>query len=211
MNIQIISIEGNIGSGKSTLISNLKMMYKSSKILFLEEPVEEWVKIKDKHGFDIITKFYENQERYAFSFQMMAYISRLSMLKRAIEHCKQNEIYIIICERSLYTDNYVFCKMLYDAGKIESIEYQIYNIWFDEFIKEIPKTTYIYIQTNPDTAYKRVQTRNREGEIINLKYLIACNKYHNQWLNSRNSFIIDGDYTMDITYKKVDEIIKKFI
>ena len=100
--ITIVSIEGNIGSGKSTVINTLKEYYKSSyknnnKVYFLEEPVSEWVEIKDSDGKNIIEKFYENQEHYSFSFQMMAYISRLAMLKRAIKHCKEKGIKLIIC------------------------------------------------------------------------------------------------------------------
>lgn len=42
--ITIVSIEGNIGSGKSTVINTLKEYYKSNdKVYFLEEPVSEWV------------------------------------------------------------------------------------------------------------------------------------------------------------------------
>ena len=83
----------------------------------MEEPVLEWVEIKDTNGKNIIENFYENQEHYSFSFQMMAYISRLAMLKRAIKHCKEKGIKLIIFERSLQTDKNVFCKMLYDSGK----------------------------------------------------------------------------------------------
>ena len=71
------------------------------------------------------------------------------MLKRAIKHCKEKGIRLIICERSLQTDKNVFCKMLYDSGKIEDINFQIYNKWFDEFISEIPLIYFVYIKTEP--------------------------------------------------------------
>jgi len=79
----IISIEGNIGSGKSTLLEELIKIYKvtpSKKIVFLKEPVDEWEKIKDENGLTMLTKFYSDQEKYSFPFQMMAYISRLELL-----------------------------------------------------------------------------------------------------------------------------------
>ena len=122
--MKIISIEGNIGSGKSTFMKKLKENNKDKRVLFLDEPVEEWNTIKDIDGKNIIEKYYSNQEKYAFSFQMMAYISRLTLLKRAFESKKYE---IIITERSLYTDKNVFCKMLYDDGLINLIEYKIYN------------------------------------------------------------------------------------
>ena len=71
----IISIEGNIGSGKSTLLEQLRTKYKNNKqIVFINEPVDEWDTIKDEDGQTILSKFYKNQSKYAFSFQMMAYI-----------------------------------------------------------------------------------------------------------------------------------------
>ena len=180
--IKIISIEGNIGSGKSTVVNSLKEHYSNGDIYFLEEPVNEWIEIQDSSGKNIIEKFYENQKRYSFSFQMMAYISRLAMLKRAIKECEEKEYRFIVCERSLQTDKNVFCKMLYDSGKIEDVELQIYNKWFDEFITEIPSTNFIYIKTEPQISFERILKRNRKGETIKLDYLQMCHKYDNDWL-----------------------------
>ena len=72
----ILSIEGNIGSGKSTLIKYLQNNYLDNplKIYFLPEPVAIWESITDNQGVNIIEKYYANQSKYAFSFQMMAYI-----------------------------------------------------------------------------------------------------------------------------------------
>ena len=123
----IISIEGNIGSGKSTFIKKLEEHWNSSsqldekKIFFLSEPVDEWLSIKDENDEHILSKFYNNQEKYSFTFQMMAYISRLNKLKNAIEMLKLQKNSVIITERSLMTDKHVFAKMLYDEKKIEKI------------------------------------------------------------------------------------------
>ena len=85
----IISIEGNIGTGKSTLVQMLKDTYKNySNVIFLQEPVDMWNTIKDNNGETILSKFYADQEKYAFSFQMMAYISRISLHKKAIKSNK---------------------------------------------------------------------------------------------------------------------------
>jgi len=57
LNFTIISIEGNIGSGKSTLMENLKEYYKdNNEIIFLREPVDEWSLIKDSNGITIFNK-----------------------------------------------------------------------------------------------------------------------------------------------------------
>ena len=139
----LISIEGNIGSGKSTLVKNLlaKSLTIDLDLIFLQEPVDIWKTIKDKNGVTILEKFYTNQEKYAFSFQMMAYISRLKLLKDTVE---KNPDSIIVCERSLWTDRNVFAKMLKNDGKIEDINYTIYNKWFDEFSKDFKTDGYIY-------------------------------------------------------------------
>ena len=111
MSIKLITIQGNIGSGKSTIVKKLKDKYGGEKnICFLQEPVDIWNNIKDKKGNTILSLYYENQKEYAFSFQMMAYISRLSILKKALDDGYE----YIVSERSLETDKYVFAKMLYD-------------------------------------------------------------------------------------------------
>lgn len=190
---RIISIDGNIGSGKSTFVSMLKEYFSTKKneisICFLEEPVDMWNQIKDKEGKTIIECFYSNPEKYSFAFQMMAYISRLSILKNEI---KKNYD-IIFTERCLFTDHHVFCKMLYDDGKIDEIEYQIYNKWFNEFISEFPEIEYIYIQTSPKVSDERIKERGRKGEIIPLEYLEKCHQYHEEWLNNNIKITIDGN------------------
>ena len=63
MTLKIISIEGNIGSGKSTLVEGLKQKYKAQEhICFLQEPVDEWSCVRDNDGKTILEKYYGNQE-----------------------------------------------------------------------------------------------------------------------------------------------------
>lgn len=191
-NFKIVSIEGNIGSGKSTFLENLKKHYNSNEnIVFLREPVDEWEKIKDTNGNTMLQKFYADQEKYSFAFQMMAYISRLSIMRDTIKKNKDKDI-IIITERSLYTDKYVFAKMLYDQGKIEEVTYQIYLHWFDEFAKDFPINNVIYVNADPEKCYERIHKRARPGEeIIPLCYLENCHKYHEEFLDEKNGFVVE--------------------
>tara|TARA_Y100000994_G_C15689997_1_gene441135 strand:+ start:658 stop:1734 length:1077 start_codon:yes stop_codon:yes gene_type:complete len=197
MSQYIYSVEGNIGSGKSTVIKLLKeKFYGNKNIHFLLEPVNEWETICDENGNTIIEKYYENQEKYAFSFQMMAYITRLAQLQTAL---KAGYKYIIT-ERSLLTDKMVFAKMLYDEKKINNIDYEIYNRWFDQFINDIPEINYIYIKTEPKVAEQRVITRARAGEDIPLSYLTKCHEYHENWISNvmnEKNIIIDGNGDKD--------------
>lgn len=198
MALKIISIEGNIGSGKSTLVEGLRQKYMSQgNICFLQEPVDEWACVRDGDGTTILEKYYGNQERYAFSFQMMAYISRLAQLKNAIKQGYD----VIITERCVYTDKMVFAQMLYDDKKIEEVEYQIYMKWFSEFIDDIPEFHYVYVRTRPEVAHARVNKRSRTGEgNIPLDYLDKCHDYHEKWMStipSHNKLYLPGDVDTD--------------
>jgi len=197
----MFSIDGNIGSGKSTIYAHLQEIYKDNDaFIFVPEPVSQWEKIKDKSGKTMLQLFYADQEKYAFAFQMMAYISRLSILRKIVEENKNKEHdIVIITERTLYTDKHIFAKMLFDQGKIEDVEYQIYLAWFDEFVKDFPLNNVIYVKTSPEKCYERVHKRAREGEeIIPLAYLEDCHRYHEEFLDKDigiqvEQLIIDGN------------------
>jgi deoxyadenosine/deoxycytidine kinase len=181
----IISIEGNIGTGKSTILANLKIrmddVMPGNRILFLKEPVDIWESIKDEHGHTILEKFYKDQKRYAFTFQVMAYISRLSLLKRAIKENPECET--IIIERSLIADKNIFMQMLYDDGQVEMMEFEIYNRWYREFIEEYRVDSIVYLDSDPEICSERINRRNRNGEEgIPLSYLRKCRDYHQRWL-----------------------------
>ena len=199
----VLSIEGNIGSGKSTIIEFLKEKYKdSSDFIFLPEPVDQWEQIKDKDNNTILSKFYNDQKKYSFAFQMMAYISRLELLRKAIQ---ENPSKIIITERSLFTDKFVFAQMLYDDHKMEEIEYQIYNKWFYSFIDLAPLHKLIYLKTDPEISFKRIIKRNRDGENgIPFDYIKNCHSYHNHMYEVMDcqKKIIDctNDFNQDDSY-----------
>jgi deoxyadenosine/deoxycytidine kinase len=212
----IVSIEGNIGSGKSTLLANLRTYYAgNANVIFLKEPVDEWEKIKDENGTTILEKFYGDQNKYSFSFQMMAYVSRLKVLRDALKDIDrtQNRQIVIITERSLYTDKMVFAKMLYDSQKIELINYKIYLNWFDTFSEEFPVNKVVYVKTDPEICHSRIVRRSREGESnIPLEYLQNCNNYHNNMLDINladcvcsDQLILDGN--VDI-YENTDQLEK---
>ena len=224
-NYTIISIEGNIGSGKSTLLANLREHFKDNvNIVFLKEPVDEWAKIKDKNGITILEKFYADQEKYSFPFQMMAYVSRIKELRNTVKEQKKNSSnpFVIITERSLYTDKMVFAKMLFDTGKIEDVNYQIYLNWFDTFSEEFPVHKVVYVKTAPEKCHERIVKRSREGEDnIPLSYLKSCSFYHDNMLDKNlttcvceTQLVLDGNVNIYKNTHQVDrwiEEITKFI
>ena len=185
----ILTIEGNIGAGKSTILQKLKEKIAEedhNHIMFLKEPVDEWDKIRDKEDTPFLTKFYENTEKYSFAFQIMACTTRIGVIKRAIEEnpdCK-----VFICERSIEADAQIFAKMLHEDGLIGELEYQVYQLFYNEH-KELYKTTgCVYLDTIAEKCHERVKKRSRDGENgISLEYLEKCQNYHNNWLKSDES------------------------
>jgi deoxyadenosine/deoxycytidine kinase len=218
----VITIEGNIGSGKTTLLTHLKEEHKdNSNVVFLREPVDEWESIKDAEGISMLQKFYADQEKYSFPFQMMAYISRLALLKEAMKNYPGA---IIITERSLYTDKFVFAKMLHDMKKIEDVNYQIYTKWFDTFAQECPIHRCVYVKTDPEICHERIIKRSRTGEdSIPLDYLTSCDEYHKSMIfkilpmferSSEDVIVLDGNidiYSNPTELTNWIERISKFI
>ena len=197
--VVVVSIDGNIGAGKTTLFRELQSRFSNRKnFIFLDEPVSTWQTICDENGVSLLELFYKDSDSWSFSFQMAAYISRLALLKEAHE---RNPNAVIITERSLNTDRQVFAKMLYDQGKINKVDYQIYLKWFDTFAKDFPVQKIIYVKTDPKNCHNRIKVRAREGEsVIPLEYLQSCHSYHEEMVNPYNSsqlIVIDGNLDLN--------------
>lgn len=175
----IFSIEGNIGSGKTSLVKFLKENLLFNDFVILEEPVEEWFKIKNSHEQNLFQLFYNDPTKYAYLFQNYVCYTRLSKLQQCIS---KN----IICERSIITDYNVFIKCLYEDGKISELEFKVFKAWFD-LILDMSKFVLrgiIYINTLPDNCFTRIQIRNRDGEqTIPIEYLQHLHNKHSEWLS----------------------------
>lgn len=194
---RIYSIEGNIGAGKTTILENLERRFAGSKtVLFLREPVELWDTFRDENGEAILSKFYKDPKTYAFAFQVMAYSTRLSMLReliRANPQCK-----VIICERSLEADRHIFAKMLHDDKMIDDIQFQIYETFFKNSADDYMMDGIVYINARATTCFERVGKRAREGEsAIELDYLTRCGKYHDTWLQTGSTEVVCPVLTID--------------
>jgi deoxyadenosine/deoxycytidine kinase len=213
MTVYIFSVDGNIGSGKSTFIKRLSKYLKNIHnlpIIYLQEPVQDWKGIKHDDNKNLIEKYYEDQEKWGFSFQITTLISRISQIKNTIAN---NYDCIIITERSICSDKNVFCQMLYDTNVINTLNYNIYLRWFNEFIKDYPINGYIYIKTKPEKALERVLKRKRKGEEeIPIEYLSLCNVYHNNWLKKEEKLLeLDGNLDIDDIPSEWVQNVKSFI
>ena len=189
----VVSVEGNIGVGKSTFIKILESNWDDCQVV--SEPVDMWKKLVNSDGKNILQIFYEDIKRWAYSFQNVACITRMMKMEDAIR--TSNKKYIFL-DRSLETDKNVFEKMLYDDGKINEVEHSMYNLWCDFYYKYVrthDTIIHIYLKCDPKICAERIKKRGRiEEESIGLDYLIGLDKYHNDWLlnsNLSNIIVID--------------------
>ena len=203
--MHLFTIEGNIGSGKSTLIEHLRSIKSvgTRPLIFLPEPVDVWETIVDEHGLNILQLFYTDQVKYSFSFQMMAFISRYCLL----ESCAAaNPGAVIVTERCLFTDYHVFAALLHETDCMNTVEYAIYKKWFARFNK-FALSGIIYLKCTPEVALARCARRNRVGETVDLAYLKLCHDKHD-WIDFETDVpLIELDANKTIT----DDVLEDWV
>lgn len=185
----IISIEGNIGSGKSTFLKLMKENFKDN-VRYIDEPVQDWLTVKTEDGKNLIENFYADKERYGYIFQNFAYITRIRRLYDAIMNTPEQ---IIITERSVESDRYLFAEMLEEDGYINKMEKGCYDYWYNFLNVEIDY--FVYINTDPENCMARIAERMRPGEeMIEREYIEKLDLKHNEWLLKKdNMILLDGN------------------
>jgi len=183
-------IEGNIGSGKSTI---LKLLENAKNVEVIQEPVDLWLNIKDDDNKNLLQHFYSDMDRYSYMFQTMVFKTRLQSLEKP----QVNEFRF--SERSIWTDRFVFGKMCLEDKKMNSIESSCYKFWFEwleEKFKPKPDGI-IYIKCSPKKCLERINNRGRDEENkIPIEYLEKLNMYHDKWFDDWKEtplLIIDND------------------
>lgn len=213
---QLISIEGNIGVGKTSLINMLKKSLENIAE-FILEPVDEWTNIVNENGQNLLEIFYNDKLRWSYTFQNVAYISRMDKIIDAINNSKKK---YIILDRSLEADLNTFAKMLYDEKFISEIEWNAYNKWNNFFCKHFGNKfvhKILYLRCDPEISYERTCLRNRNSEkSIPLKYLELVHQYHDNWLLEKknniliinaNDDFINNKQNFDMIYKRIVETL----
>ena len=176
----VISIEGNIGAGKSTLLEALRTAMPEVEVVV--EPVGEWLSLKTADGKSLLELFYEDKQRWAYTFQNCAILTRLRLLKQVLQSTKKA---VIITERSVLTDRFVFAEMLRASGDLNDLEWQLYLNWYETFATELPMSGIVYLTTDVATSGSRIVKRGRHGEEnIPVAYLKALEAQHHVWLSS---------------------------
>jgi deoxyadenosine/deoxycytidine kinase len=193
-------VEGNIGSGKSTF---LKLLQENGHRIILE-PVNEWCNLLNNNGKNLLEEFYGDQERYAYTFQSIAFRTRVNNLKNYNGE---------LVERSIFTDRNVFAKTCHENGKMNDIEWTDYCLWFDWLADtfNIKPTGFIYLRANPEISYERIKKRCRPGEeTIPFEYLKTLHLKHEKWLmNEPNVLVLDVNDEFENNQEKINEMCEK--
>lgn len=203
--MSIFTIEGGIGSGKTSLLGRLPTTLPDGrKLITLLEPVQQWVDFKSSDSeVGLFELYYNDKRKYGFIFQMLALQTRIEDLCRTV---RENPGAVIICERCYITDKELFAKMLYDDGYINELEYKVYLKWFD-FVYNTLKMDIkgiVYLQVEPAVCAARIMKRNRVGEqAIALDYLQKLHDHHERWILSiekkETVLVVNGNDVPDIT------------
>ncbi len=171
----IVSVEGNIGSGKSTM---LKYFDSLDNVQLFPEPVKEWT---DLGGHNLLGKLYEDPTRWSFQFQSYVQLTRLKILKEPVTQGKT----VKIIERSIQNNRYCFLKLASDLGSLANEELAVLNEWHDwlESNLDLGLDLIVYLRTDPEVAYRRMRQRNRSEEAsAGLDYLSSLHEAYEQWL-----------------------------
>lgn len=205
---RLLFIEGNISSGKSTVVEGLK----EKGFVVFDEPVDRWLKefVDEDDGENILSKFYKDMGRYSFQFEVLVMTTRWNKIREALNH----ESDIIFIERSIETDRNTFALNLREENHVTSLDWKIYKAWYNTFIEETKhhlknvQIDYIYLRTDPQICHERRKKRGREEENnIPLEYLKKLHQKHEEWLKE-NSFVIDGHKNKEEVLEDIIEILK---
>jgi deoxyguanosine kinase len=172
-----IAIEGNIGAGKSTLALKMAQDFNAKTVLerFADNP--------------FLPKFYEDQNRYAFSLEMSFLADRYQQLSDDLSQFDLFKDFII-------ADYHIFKSLLFSKITLGDDEFRLYRTLFDIIYKEMPKPDlYIYLYQNTERLLQNIKNRGRSYEQdITAEYLEKINKGYLEYIKTQtnlNVLIID--------------------
>lgn len=191
---RVVSLCGNIGSGKSTLVSNLNQNQHAYNMV--QEPISEMN--------DLLVKYYKDIPKWAFHLQC-----KVLLLYNKIKS-SFSDTYSYVVERSPIESKHIFAKALYNSGHLTKIEFQLYEEMYD-CLGWSPDLI-IYIRTDPQVCLERIKQRSRECETdIPLSYITQLHElyesFFEQFKHSKNIVIIDGNKNPDEVFNDCKSIL----
>ena len=158
----IFNLIGNIGCGKSTIISLYNELELFDKIQTAGEPFIN----------DSLNDFYDDLKNNSFMFQWHV-ISELTTRNRQFRGQD------VLLERNIEDAIFVFTPVLHEQGYITDKQKNILTNVYTSLDDKIKADYYIYLQCDPLVAFHRLQRRGRECENkITLEYIT---KLHNEY------------------------------
>ncbi|MBN1978349.1 MAG: deoxynucleoside kinase [Anaerolineae bacterium] len=202
----MILLEGNIGAGKTTVG---KALASSDAFDFIEEPTAAW-----REGFaaNMLDLFYSDTRRWAFTFQICAFITRAKTWKEVLAYTDHSRV---VLERSVFCDRYIFAENCYRTGLMTPPEYQVYcGLW--EFLVSnycVEPDLILYLRTPAEICMDRIKVRDRMEESgIPLDYLLQLENLHDEWLlDNPRTVLLDGEqrWNAEEIRAKVDETLSR--
>jgi deoxyadenosine/deoxycytidine kinase len=184
----MILLEGNIGAGKTTVG---KALASSDAFDFIEEPTSAW-----RSGFasNMLELFYSDTKRWAFTFQICAFITRAKTWKEVLAYTDHSRI---VLERSVFCDRYIFAENCYRAGLMTAPEYQVYCGLWDFLVSNycVEPDLILYLRTPAEVCMERIKARDRVEESgIPMDYLLQIEMLHDEWLlDNPRTILLDGE------------------
>ncbi len=172
--LKYICIEGNIGSGKTTLA---KVLAKRSNAVFLPEEFED---------NPLLPLFYENKKLFAFPLEYSFLVSRFKQLNHALNKEKK----LIVSDYSLY-------KCLWFAKiNLSKKDFTLFKKQFKLIADQLPKPDLIiYLNTSTKNLKQNIKKRGRKYEQnISEAYLNSIGKQYDKGFEK-----ISGIKTLNIT------------
>jgi deoxyadenosine/deoxycytidine kinase len=168
MSKQFITIAGNIGAGKSTLVSLLTERIGWDPVF---EAVAENPYLED---------FYRDMPRWSFQSQVFFLSRRLRQ-----HHDLLQQTNSIIQDRSVYEDAEIFARNLYRQGHMSARDWQCYYDLYQTMATLLkPPHLVIYLRTAVPTLRRRIIQRGRDYEqTISDEYLHQLNELYETWID----------------------------
>lgn len=164
---QHITIAGNIGVGKSTLVG----------ILAEEFGWQPYYELVADHPY--LEDYYRDRERWGFHSQIWF------LTQRYQQHLEIADTPISVCQdRSIYEDYEVFVKGLLEQGIFSHRDFRTYRQLFQALVQSIsPPTLVVYLNAAVATLQQRINGRARSAEsTIPVAYLEQLNQRYDEWL-----------------------------
>ena len=176
-NFNYIAVEGNIGAGKTTLVSKIAEDFNAKTVLerFADNP--------------FLPKFYKDQNRYAFPLEMSFLADRYQQISDDLAQFDLFKDFIV-------ADYHIFKSLIFAKVTLAEDEYRLYKTLFDIIYKEMPKPDlYIYLYQNTDRLLQNIKRRGRSYEQeIPASYLEKINNGYLDYIKTQkdlNVLIID--------------------